>query len=277
MPLFGLAVGSFLNLTIDRVPRGESIVSPSSKCARCERRLSPLDLVPLLSYLWLRGKCRFCGARIPLRNSFVEAAAGAMFLLVAYRFGLTTTTAVILVYSSLFIVIFAIDLERTIIPDVLVFPAVFIAFVAGPFGPVGEDRSLLDTLLHVAGGGALGFITMFLIYMVSYFAYKGSVGLGFGDVKLGALIGLVAGFPEDSGGPLFRLHLRWCNSGSTFAAETQRPPRGNTIRAISYGQHYYSTPCRKGLWMVRRLVRLRCRSRDLKGLESQSNVDHVLE
>ena len=196
MPLFGLAVGSFLNLTIDRVPRGESIVSPSSKCARCERRLSPLDLVPLLSYLWLRGKCRFCGARIPLRNSFVEAAAGAMFLLVAYRFGLTTTTAVILAYSSLFIVIFAIDLERTIIPDVLVFPAVFIAFVAGPFGPVGEDRSLLDTLLHVAGGGALGFITMFLIYMVSYFAYKGSVGLGFGDVKLGALIGLVAGFPE---------------------------------------------------------------------------------
>ncbi len=196
MPLFGLAVGSFLNLNIDRIPRGQSIVSPPSQCDQCQRRLTLLDLVPLLSYLWLRGKCRHCGAPIPLRNFLVEVATGTLFGLVTYLFGLTPLGGVILAYGSLFIVIAAIDLERTIIPDKLVLPGIALAFAVAPFGPVGEERALGDAFLHIAAGGTLGLGIMLFIYVASFLVYRSSIGFGFGDVKLGALIGLVTGFPE---------------------------------------------------------------------------------
>ena len=120
MPLFGLAVGSFLNLNIDRIPRGQSIVKPPSHCDQCQRRLAPLDLVPLLSYLWLRGRCRFCGAAIPRRAFLVEVVTGSFFGLVGYQFGLAPVAWVILAYGGLFIAISVIDLEWRIIPDKLV-------------------------------------------------------------------------------------------------------------------------------------------------------------
>ena len=196
MPLFGLAVGSVLNLVIDRIPRGESIVTRTSRCDHCQRHLPPWDLVPILSYLWLRGKCRFCGAHIPLRNVVVEAVTGALFVVVAYRFGLGSVAWVILAYSSLLIAITVIDLDHTIIPDKLVFPAMALAFVAAPFGPVAEDRALGDTFLRVTTGGLAALGVMMLIYLFSLAAYRSPAGFGFGDVKLGALIGLVTGFPE---------------------------------------------------------------------------------
>ena len=196
MSLVGLAVGSFLNLCIDRIPNAQSIVSPPSQCDQCQRRLRPLDLFPLLSYLWLRGRCRYCGSHIPVRAFVVEVAAGVLFGLVAYRFGMTALTGVIVVYGSLFIAIFVIDLEHTIIPDKLVFPAAVLAFAAAPFGFVGEERALGDIFIRIAAGGALGLSIMLLIYLGSFLIYRGDVGFGFGDVKLGALIGLVTGFPE---------------------------------------------------------------------------------
>ena len=196
MSLLGLAVGSFLNLNIDRIPRGQSIVSPPSQCDSCQRRLSPLDLVPLLSYLWLRGKCRYCGVRIPLRAFLVEVAAAVLFGVVAYRFGVGPVAWVIVVYGSLFLAISVIDLDHTIIPDKLVVPGIVLAFAAAPFGPVGDGRELGDAFLRVAAGGALGFGLMFLIFGVSILVYRSNVGFGFGDVKLGALIGLVVGFPD---------------------------------------------------------------------------------
>ena len=196
MTLFGLAVGSFVNLNVDRIPAGRSIVLPGSFCDRCERSLSWIDLVPLLSYLWLRGKCRFCGAAIPLRNFVLEVITGGMFALVTYRFGLGGVGGVILAYGTLLICISAIDMEHTIIPDKLVLPGIVLAFAAAPFGPVGEDRGLLDTYIRIVAGGGVGLGSMLLIYMMALAAYRSSGGFGFGDVKLGLLIGLVVGFPN---------------------------------------------------------------------------------
>ena len=196
LTLTGLAVGSFLNLNIDRIPIGMSIVSPPSQCDHCQRRLSVSDLVPLLSYLWLRGKCRHCKAGIPQRAFWVEVVTGALFGLVAYRFGLVPVAGVVLVYGSLFIAISVIDLERTIIPDKLIIPGVILAFAVAPFGPVGEDRGLGETFVSIAAGGAVGVSAMLIIYLGAFLVYKSSIGFGFGDVKLGLLIGLVVGFPE---------------------------------------------------------------------------------
>ena len=196
MSLLGLAVGSFLNLNIDRIPRGLSIISPPSQCDHCERRLSPLELVPVLAYLWLRGRCWHCGGRIPLRVPLVEVATAVLFGFVTYRFGLTPVGGVILAYGSLFVAISAIDLERTIIPDKQVFPGIVLAFAAAHFGPVGDARDLGDAFARVAAGGALGLGVMLLIYVGSLMVYRSDIGFGFGDVKLGALIGLVIGFPE---------------------------------------------------------------------------------
>ena len=116
--------------------------------------------------------------------------------LAAYQFGLTALTGVVIVYGSLFIAISVIDLEQTIIPDVLVIPGLVLAFAIAPVGFVGEDRSLGDTYLRVLEGLGLGLGIMLLIYLVALLVYRAAVGFGFGDVKLGALIGAVTGFPE---------------------------------------------------------------------------------
>ena len=194
----GLAVGSFLNLAIDRIPRGASLVSPPSHCDNCQRRLGPQDLVPLLSYLWLRGKCRYCRAPIPLRNMGIELLTGGLFFLAVYRFDLTPLAGVIIAYGCLFIAISGIDLEHTIIPDKLVLPAAVLAFAAAHYGPVGEGRELGDTFLRVIEGGGLGVGVMLLIYLASIAVYRSTAGFRMGDVKLGGLMGLVLGFPEVS-------------------------------------------------------------------------------
>ena len=207
LPLLGLAVGSFLNLTIDRVPRGQSIVAPASRCDVCHRRLSPLDLVPVLSYIWLRGKCSGCGISIPARNPLVEIVTGVFFGTVHYLYGLDPVAWVILGYGSLFIAIAVIDLELTIIPDKLVLPGVVLAFAAAHFGPVGEERSLAGAFASTAAGGGLGLGLMLTIYLGSLAVYRHTGGFGFGDVKLGLLIGLVIGYPDVAVGFYFAFVL----------------------------------------------------------------------
>ncbi len=93
--LLGMAVGSFLNVCIDRLPRNLSIVTLPSHCERCQHPLAPLDLVPVLSYLWLRGRCRYCKASIPLRIPAVETTTGLLFAYVAFRYETTIETAVV--------------------------------------------------------------------------------------------------------------------------------------------------------------------------------------
>lgn len=181
--LLGLVVSSFLNVCIDRLPEGESIVSPPSHCPFCGRRLAPLDLIPVLSYILLRGRCRYCGAPIPRRVLVVEAATGLLFALLWYRYGPSLQLLLATLYTCFFIVIFVIDLEHHLVLNRVIYPAIVVALLAIPFTP---DHGVVELLV----GGALGFGLLFLITL----AYP--AGMGMGDVKLATFIGLVVGFPS---------------------------------------------------------------------------------
>ena len=127
--LFGIAVGSFLNVCIDRLPHGESIITPPSHCPSCNRRVGIIDLVPVFSYIWLRGRCRYCQAHIPLRLPIVEGITGLLFFIIYWQFNyeLSMSFAITLVYSCILITIFFIDLEHQLILNSITYPAMIIA------------------------------------------------------------------------------------------------------------------------------------------------------
>lgn len=180
----GLAVGSFLNSCIDRLPRGQSLFSPPSHCPQCGHRLGVFDLVPLLNYLWLRGRCRYCSAPIPARLPIVEALTGILFALFWLQYGLNPQLLFALFFASLFLVIFFIDLEQGLILNLLVYPGVALALGLSFFWPgLGVASALI--------GGVLGAV----VFLIPFLATRGE-GMGAGDVKLGGLIGLVVGFPQ---------------------------------------------------------------------------------
>ena len=155
--LLGLAVGSFFNVCIDRLPRSLSIVALPSHCERCQHRLTPLDLVPVLSYLWLRGRCRYCKAPIPRRILLVEAVTGLLFAYVAFRYEVTLETVVVLGFVGILIVVFFIDLEHSLILNRVMYPAVAAALLVAPVGPLGQGQdafhAYIDALLGIAIGG----------------------------------------------------------------------------------------------------------------------------
>ncbi len=180
--LLGLFVGSFLNVCIDRLPRGQSIIHPRSHCAACNRELGTLDLLPIFSYLWLRGRCRYCRARIPIRLPIVEGMTGLLFALLYWKFGLGLELGISLVYTSLLTAIFVIDLENQLVLDKVVYPGMAFALAFSFFWPgLGVVSSLI--------GGAIGLAAMALPFII----YRR--GMGMGDVKLGALVGLMSGYP----------------------------------------------------------------------------------
>lgn len=188
--LLGLALGSFLNVCIDRLPCGGSIVKPPSQCDCCHRRLAAGDLIPLLSYLWLRGRCRYCQAVIPKRVFLVELATGGMLAFLFYRYGFTAELGMTGFWAALFIVIFVIDLEHGLILNKVVYPSMLVALV---FAAVLDPSWMEDWVFHpvasAALGGAVGLGMFWLIAVVS------GGGMGWGDVKLAGLIGLICGFP----------------------------------------------------------------------------------
>ncbi len=181
--IFGIVVGSFLNVCIDRLPVGKSIVSPPSHCPGCQRELTPLELIPIISFLSLRGKCQSCGERIPLRSLLIEIGTGILFSLVWGRFGPGWPTVLYLVYTALLILIAVIDLEHKRILNLLIFPAIVLALIAVPVFHSGNP------LAYILGAGA-GFLVLFLIALIS----PGAMGMG--DVKLVLFLGLISGFPE---------------------------------------------------------------------------------
>ena len=181
--IFGAVVGSFLNVCIDRIPAGQSIVSPPSHCPSCQRSLKPYEMIPLVSYLILGGRCRTCGERIPLRVLLVELGTGATFGLIWLRYGWSWETLLFMLYSSFLITIGMIDLEHQRIPNTLSYPAILIAAAAVPlFHWDSPGRYLL--------GAAVGFAVLFALAWVSPGA------MGYGDVKLILFLGLAVGFPQ---------------------------------------------------------------------------------
>ncbi len=181
--LLGMAVGSFLNVCIDRLPKGKSIASPPSHCDACGRRLAVIDLIPVVSYLFHRGRCRYCQAAIPRRYLRVELGTGILFGLIWLRFPSSVDAGFVASCSAILLVILVIDLEHHKILNRIVYPAIGFALIAALFLP---EPSLGERLL----GGSIGFTSLFLL------AYIYPTGMGMGDVKLMTFVGLVVGFPN---------------------------------------------------------------------------------
>jgi leader peptidase (prepilin peptidase)/N-methyltransferase len=182
--LFGLNIGSFLNVCIHRLPLKESVVSPGSHCPHCGYALTWRDNLPLLSYAMLGGRCRSCRAPISIRYPFVEAITAAIFIWHVYVFGATPLLAVRIAFACALIVLFAIDLEHQILPDRITLPGIVIGFVCSLFLPPGPLWSLAGIL---AGGGILWAIAE------GWYRLRKVEAMGFGDVKMLAMIGAFLG------------------------------------------------------------------------------------
>lgn len=188
--LFGMSIASFLNVCIDRLPTHQSLVFPPSHCTACNRRLAAKDLIPVFSYLWLRGRCRYCGAAIPRRILWVELGTAILFGLACWRFGVSVELAIALFYICILMVLMVIDWEKGLILNKIVFPAIGAAIVISvSFSLFLPDTGIVPFIGRAAAGGGIGLALFLLIVIVS----RG--GMGWGDVKLAALIGLVTGFP----------------------------------------------------------------------------------
>ncbi|HEY8153789.1 MAG TPA: prepilin peptidase [Myxococcota bacterium] len=217
--LFGLVVGSFLNVVIHRLPRGESLLHPGSHCPACNASIAPWDNVPLLAYLWLGGRCRGCRARIALRYPLVELLTGLVFAAIAFRYGPSAVALVWLGFAAAMIAAAAIDFDHRIIPDEISLGGLLVALAAVPAAqwadgmPYGDalQRSALGALLGAGALWSVGFaharIASALGRRFDHWPGEGESeprpgnldywiwfpGVGFGDVKLLAMIGAVVG------------------------------------------------------------------------------------
>lgn len=182
--LLGTCIGSFLNVCIFRLPNDESIVFPASHCPNCNNKLKAYDNIPILSFLLLAGKCRFCRTKISWQYPLVELATGILFALAAVRFGLSWNTLIALILISVSIVVSLIDLKIQIIPNVISLPGIGLGLAASlvPVSPVQFFNALTGMLL---GGGIF-----YLVAVVS----KG--GMGGGDIKLIAMFGAFLGWQK---------------------------------------------------------------------------------
>lgn len=184
--VLGLAVGSFLNVVIHRLPRKESVVSPRSRCPGCGTQLVARDNVPIVSWLFLRGRCRTCGMRISSRYPAVELGTGALFAAAGARFADEAVLPAYLVFFAALLAVSAIDLEHFIVPKRIVYPALAASAPALVVAAaVGEEW---DALRDAAVGGVLAWGVLFVIHLVS------PQGMGFGDVRLAGLIGVHLGW-----------------------------------------------------------------------------------
>ncbi len=178
--LFGLVVGSFLNVVIHRVPRRESVVWPASHCPHCGEPIRPVDNLPLISYLLLRGRCRNCKEPISARYPVVEALTGLLFGAAAYEFGLSLSLLPALILISALIVLAVIDLEHRLLPNVIV-------------GPVALAGLVLSILANPAGWWTYPLFALAVAGALLVLALAIPGGMGMGDVKMGGMLGAFLG------------------------------------------------------------------------------------
>ena len=178
--LFGLVIGSFLNVVIHRVPLKRSIVWPSSACTNCGEAIKSFDNLPVLSYLVLRGRCRNCEARISPRYPLVEGLTGLLFALAGYEFGLSLELPWAVVLISVLVALAGVDFEHRLLPNVIVGPAAVVGFVLS----VATDSGRWWVYLLSAVAVAAGLLALAL-------AYPGEMGMG--DVKMGGMLGTFLG------------------------------------------------------------------------------------
>jgi len=183
--LVGLSIGSFLNVCAYRIPLGQSIVYPGSRCTTCGRMLSWYDNVPVLSWVALRGRCRTCKAPVSWMYPSVEIITSLVFILTYLTYGITLLGFVRVVFACALIVLFITDLQHKILPNVITLPGIVLGVVCSFFLPPGWLNSLIGVLV---GGGVLWGIGE------AYYRLRGEEGLGMGDVKLLAMIGAFLGW-----------------------------------------------------------------------------------
>lgn len=183
--LFGLVIGSFLNVCIYRLPRDQSVVWPASRCTTCGRALSWYENVPVLSYLVLRGNCRTCGQHISVMYPIIEAVTAVTFVAVFAVFGFSWLLPIRLVFAAAMIVLFVIDLQHQILPNEITLPGIAVGLAASAVAPPGIRDAAIGA---VAGGGILWLIAW------GYERLRKVDGLGFGDVKMLAMIGAFLGW-----------------------------------------------------------------------------------
>jgi leader peptidase (prepilin peptidase) / N-methyltransferase len=185
LAVVGLAVGSFLNVCIHRLPRGQSLNSPPSRCPHCDYQLRWFDNIPLVSYAMLAGRCRKCRTRISIRYPIVELLTMGLFVLHGVVFGWTALLVPRLVFACAMVVLFAIDLEHHLLPNAITLPGVAVGLIASTVLPPGIIDALIGVLI---GGGVLWLIGE------AYYRYSGHEGMGGGDVKMLAMIGAFLGW-----------------------------------------------------------------------------------
>ncbi|MBI4685083.1 MAG: prepilin peptidase [Nitrospirae bacterium] len=187
--IFGLIVGSFLNVCIFRIPRGKSIIMPSSHCPSCNTPINIYDNIPILSYIILGRRCRTCGAKISARYPAVEAANALFYIALIWRFGIGWHTFFYFMFASALIVITFIDIDFQIIPDTITLPGIVLGLAAGAF--VFPDPFLRWSLLGYKGsviGAVTGFLSFYAVAVLS----RG--GMGGGDIKMMTMVGAIMGW-----------------------------------------------------------------------------------
>lgn len=194
--IFGAIVGSFLNVCVARIPNGESIIDPPSHCPKCKAPIPFYDNIPLVSWLFLRGRCRSCAELISPRYFIVELLMGLLAVTLYYQFGLSLAFVVGFVFAAGLIVISFIDLDVRIVPDVISLPGIVAGLVFSVVGryvvadPFELVPSPLSSLIGILAGG--GFL---LALAWAYETFTGVEGMGGGDIKLLAMIGAFLGWP----------------------------------------------------------------------------------
>lgn len=195
--IFGAIVGSFLNVCIVRLPNRKSVVSPPSHCPKCKAGIAFYDNIPLLSYLFLRGRCRACRERISPRYFVVEFLMACLAVGLYYEFGLGLAFVASFVFIAALIVISFVDLDVRIVPDAISLPGIVVGLLFSVVGrfivkdPFELVPSPLSALIGVLLGG--GFL---LVLAWAYEAFTGVEGMGGGDIKLLAMIGAFLGWPS---------------------------------------------------------------------------------
>lgn len=183
--IMGVVFGSFYNVCIFRIPEKLSIINPPSHCYNCNSRLKPLDLIPILSWIMLKGRCRYCGEKISYRYALIEFLTGILFLLVFNKYGYNIQTIYYLIFISMLIIITFIDIDHYIIPDCLIIFGSIVAILADILGQgIGIKNSLSGALIC---GGSMLILTSLIEFIV-----KKEV-MGGGDIKLFAMTGLFLG------------------------------------------------------------------------------------
>ncbi len=184
--IFGACIGSFLNVCISRIPASESIIHPGSRCPACRHPIRFYDNIPVISYLWLRGKCRNCGQSISPRYPLVEILTGTMAALLLVYFGPTVNAVVYFLLVCALIIIIYIDLDHQIIPDIISLPGILIGFLASF---ILDELTYIDSIIGMFLGGG-----MLFAIACGYYLITRKEGMGGGDIKLLAMIGAFLGW-----------------------------------------------------------------------------------